>query len=220
MKKSILTIIFASIYIFTLSASDIPFFKSLFMSNEEYVKQQILKCKDVESVEFEKSSDYPEDDTYDIYVYLTNNRFISFSGIELYHYKSAIGRWSPVMLQINDLMLVKQAFEPVVLSAGPKVEYVCSFTICTEIRFMSELTKKKELNNIINIIGNIDYIYDYINSLPKLPADTPNFVYFNGDYDKEMEIPKELENDVPFSIIEQKEYYNSTFKFLRKYEER
>ena len=70
MKKNILTIIFAITYIFTLSASDIPFFKSLFMGEEEYVKQEILKCKDVESVEMKVSYHDEDDKNYNIFIYL------------------------------------------------------------------------------------------------------------------------------------------------------
>lgn len=220
MKKVIFAVSIFCFIVVKLFASDIPFFKSLFMGDEEYVKQELLKCKDVESVEFERRSDYPEDDAYRISVYLTKNRFISFADIELYHFRSTTGRWPQTLLQINDLAPIVQYFKPRDFLSDYKIKYVCSFRGWVPIKFLPELTKNKELNNIINIINNIDYVYDYINSLPKVPDNTPEHMYFDGDYDKEMKIPKELENDVPFSIIEQKEYYNSTLKVLRTYEER
>ncbi|MBO4729327.1 MAG: hypothetical protein J5631_12955, partial [Spirochaetaceae bacterium] len=53
MKKTILLILFTAVFCSALIAGDIPFFKSLFIGDEEYVKQKILKCKDVESVEIQ-----------------------------------------------------------------------------------------------------------------------------------------------------------------------
>lgn len=56
--------------------------------------------------------------------------------------------------------------------------------------------------------------------MPELPDNTPEHIYFDGIYDQDLQIPKELENDVPFSIIEQKKYYNSYLKISRTYEKR
>ena len=145
MKKIILLILFAAVLCTVLTANDIPFFKSLFMSNEEYVRQEILKCKDVESVEFERRSDYQEDDAYSIYVYLTNNRFISFADIELYHFKTDTGRgWPKTLLQINDLVPIVQYFEPLILQPQEStIKYVGSFKGWVPINLLSKLMQKK-----------------------------------------------------------------------------
>lgn len=221
MKKTIFLIFLATVLCSTLVASDIPFFKSLFMGDEEYVRQEILKCKDVESVEFERRSGYQEDDAYSIYVYLTNNRFISFADIELYHFKTDTGRgWPKTLLQINNLVPIVQYFEPLILQPQEStIKYVGSFKGWVPINLLSKLMQKK-INNITNIINSIDYVYDYIDSLPELPDNTPEHIYFDGSYDQDLQIPKELENDVPFSIIEQKKYYNSYLKISRTYEKR
>ena len=150
----------------------------------------------MESVEFERRSDYQEDDAYSIYVYLTNNRFISFADIELYHFKTDTGRgWPKTLLQINNLVPIVQYFEPLILQPQEsKIKYVCSFKGCMPINLLSKLMQKK-INNTINIINNIDCVYDYINSLPELPDNTPEHIYFDG-------------------------YYNSYLKISRTYEER
>lgn len=223
-RKSFL--IFFSIFALMLSLSfcfvgDIPIISYITIGEKEYVKQKILKCKDVESVEFERRSDYQEDDAYSIYVYLTNNRFISFADIELYHFKTDTGRgWPKTLLQINDLVPIVQYFEPLILQPQEStIKYVGSFKGWVPINLLSKLMQKK-INNITNIINSIDYVYDYIDSLPELPDNTPEHIYFDGSYDQDLQIPKELENDVPFSIIEQKKYYNSCLKISRTYEKR
>ena len=109
----ILMFLLSSCYINIMTIGDIPTISYFTIGEEEYVKQQILRCKNVESVEFERRSDYPEDDAYSIYVYLTNNRFISFSDIELYHFKSSRGKWPQTLLQINDFVPIVQYFKPV-----------------------------------------------------------------------------------------------------------
>lgn len=211
----------SSCYINIMKIGDIPTISYFTIGEEEYVKQEILKCRDVESVEFERRSDYPEDDAYSIYVYLTNNRFIYFEGVEFARFKSDSGRWPIVLCQINDLLLIEQIFEPLSLPTQKStIKYVSSFHCCTEIKYLSKIMRNMNTKNIISIINNIDYVYDYINSLPELYDNTSEYIYFDGEYNQEMKIPKELENDVPFSIIEQKEYYNSTLKVLRTYEKR
>ena len=69
MKKTIFLIFLATVLCSTLVASDIPFFKSLFMGDEEYVRHEIMKCKDVTSVEVIPRNMNKDDYFYWINVY-------------------------------------------------------------------------------------------------------------------------------------------------------
>ena len=113
MKKTILLILFTAVFCSALIAGDIPFFKSLFIGDEEYVKQKILKCKDVESVEIQLGFHDYDTRNYNIDVYLTNNRYIKFSDVQLGYFinnDSAQGV-SIVICQINDLCPVEHCYD-------------------------------------------------------------------------------------------------------------
>ena len=104
MKKIFISAVLGIFMVSTFAVGDIPFFKSLFMGDEEYVRQEILKCKDVENVKFEIA--YKDDDSlfYDIHVYLTKHRFLSFNWVNLGFYKSSqtnLGDYIR-LVQIND----------------------------------------------------------------------------------------------------------------------
>lgn len=45
----------------------------------------------------------------------------------------------------------------------------------------------------------------YFGSLPK-------YTYFSANYNSELKIPEELQNEIPVSIIRRGEYYNCTYE--------
>ncbi len=229
MKKMFLIIIAAIFVNLTLFAGDnsffkggdidVPFFKSLFMDDEEYVKQELLKCKDVESVEFEIAYKDHDDLFYEIHVYLTNHRFLSFYWVRLSFYKSSqtnLGD-SIELKQINDFAFREQAFKARYLRKdGITYNLHENFG---EIRFFKQLLPDIKASNMLEIIENIDAVYNFVKSLPE--SSSNEIIEFEGFYEKTFEIPKEFDNGIPVSIIERKtdaaseKWYEEGYKFYK-----
>lgn len=119
-------------------------------------------------------------------------------------------------MQINDLVPIVQYFKPVSLPPTNKpIEYKSSAKGFIEIKYLPELIQEKKLTNILEIIDNIDYLYDYFKSLPdfcKYFGSLPKYTYFSANYNSELKIPEELQNEIPVSIIRRGEYYNCTYE--------
>ena len=210
MKKAIFLMIFTTVFSSALVASDIPFFKSLFMGDEEYVRQELLKCKDVESVELERRNMYRDDDIYSIHVYLLNHRYIQFSG-QLYHFVSDM-----TILQINDLHPVEQCFIVRNYDFGNEFFRVENNALGTKL--LKKIALQLKVNNVFDIINHLDEVYSFISELPELP-DGESFHIKSFDYKYkeplENQIPEELKNDIPFSILEKK--YEGTYEYGYKF---
>lgn len=210
MKKVIFLMIFTTVFRSVLFASDIPFFKSLFMGDEEYVRQELLKCNDVESVELERRNMYRDDDIYSIHVYLLNHRYIQFSG-QLYHFVSDM-----TILQINDLHPVEQCFIVRNYDFGNEFFRVENNALGTKL--LKKIALQLKVNNVFDIINHLDEVYSFISELPELP-DGESFHIKSFDYKYkeplENQIPEELKNDIPFSILEKK--YEGTYEYGYKF---
>lgn len=212
MKKNLFILLFAVIFIFTLSASDIPFLKSLFIGDEEYVRQQILKnCKDVESVELLPRASNENDDIYYIHVYLADNRYIQFAG-QLHRFISdSSSRFPFCILQVNDLCPIDHKFE-VGYHDYDYINYI-AMEYFVYIKLLKKIVPQLKLNNMLDVVNNIDDIYSFISDLPELPAE--NLICsFDYEYNKSLEtqIPEEAKNDVPFLLIEKKEHKRGTYE--------
>lgn len=206
---------------------DVPFFKSLFIDDEEYVKQELLKCKDVESVELKLGYHDEDDKNYDIFVYLKDNRFISFGEVQLYCFLSdnSVHDVKIKLIQINDLVFEQQSFKPHALGKTDFVYF--DWTNFGEIRFFKQLLPDVKVGNMLEIIENIDNIYDFIKKLPeKTECSSPKRLEFEGFYETPFEIPEEFDNGIPISIIERKtdyasgKWYEKGYKFYKKPVER
>ncbi len=202
MKKIFISAVLGIFMVSTFAVGDIPFFKSLFMGDEEYVRQEILKCKDVENVKFEIA--YKDDDSlfYDIHVYLTKHRFLSFNWVNLGFYKSSqtnLGDYIR-LVQINDYAFREQGFIAHLLEKDSFVYSMCEHF--GEIRFLEQLLPELKVSNILEIIENIDDVYNFIKNLPEKPKDSSNGrIEFEGFYEKPFEIPEEFDNGIPVSVI-------------------
>ena len=224
MKKIIFLMLFTVVFCSALIAGDIPFFKSLFIGDEEYVRQEILKCKDVESVEIQLGFHDYDTRNYNIDVYLTNNRYIKFSDVQLGYFinnDSAQGV-SIGICQINDLCPVEHCYD-VGLYDLDSILYYIELKVL-ETKLLQRIASQLKIENILDIINNIDEVYSFISNLPELPVGESffnKFKSFDYKYNEPLEnqIPKELKNDIPFSIIEKHTYklgtYESGYKFYK-----
>ena len=222
MKKTILLILFTAVFCSALIAGDIPFFKSLFIGDEEYVRQEILKCKDVEKAEVVPRNKYRGDDLYEIHVYLTGNRFIAFSDVTLYKYLSGSSDLYMLISQINDIVPIERALIPARINfIHNTAQYdfdLQSFHTRHIIQALSEL----KMNNILDIINNFDAVYSYISLLPEASEVYPWFIHFEEDvpYTETFNIPDEFIDDVPFSITEYRkehDFFNKDIEITWKY---
>lgn len=217
MRKKFLIIIFVAAACPSLFAvGDIPFFKSLFMGDEEYVKQEILKCKDVESVEIVLShyDSYDDDKTYSIYVHLTENRYITFSDVTLWAYlrgsEKANNFTSIHISQINDIVPVERVLIPARINFIHKtVQYdynLQSFFVRHILKSLPEL----KMNNILDVINNFDAVYKFIASLPESPYKYPWYIHFKESipFSENFIFPNEFIDDVPFSITEYEKFHD------------
>ena len=231
MKKVIFLMVFAAVFSSALVAGDIPFFKSLFMGDEEYVKQELLKCKDVESVEIVlvDYDAYDEDKTYAVHVYLSNHRYVCFTNVDLSFYKSVKSYKNQciTLKQINDLGFWEQAFEP--YKMGKKDFVYIMWRKFGEIRFLPKLSTTLTMGNMLEIIENIDYVYNLIKSFPEEPTNFSDKIpKFEWSYDKPLVIPEEFDNGIHVSIIERQtnrdtgKWFENGYKFykvpIEKYE--
>ena len=220
--------IFTTVFSSALVASDIPFFKSLFMGDEEYVRQELLKCKDVESVEIILSNydAYDDDITYNIFVNLTENRFIAFSSVKLQAYlrgsRNSNNFPSIRISQINDIVPIERALIPARINfIHNTAQYdfdLQSFHTRHIIQALSEL----KMNNILDIINNFDAVYSYISLLPEASEVYPWFIHFEEDvpYTETFNIPDEFIDDVPFSITEYRkehDFFNKDIEITWEY---
>ncbi len=224
MKKTIFLIIFSAVLCSILVASDIPFFKSLFMGDEEYVRQEILKCKDIESVEIQLGFHDYDTRNYNIYVYLTKNRYIHFSDVQLGHFinnDSAQGV-SICICQINDLCPVEHCYDVGLYDLDSILYHIELKRL--ETKLLKRIASQLKVENILDIINNIDEVYSFISDLPELPFGESFFTKFKTfDYKYneilKNQIPEELKDDIPFSIIEKHTYklgtYESGYKFYK-----
>ena len=220
MKKVLFLMIFAAAFSSALVAGDIPFFKSLFIGDEEYVRQEIMKCKDVEKVELERRAMDENDDIYRIHVYLSNHRYIQFSGL-LYRFKSDNkSRFSMIIFQINDLHPIEHCFD-----AGRYDVESLFYRIerkALEVRLLKRIIPYLKIDNMLDVINNFDEVYKFVSKLPELPLEESFYIkYFNYEYNKTLEsqLPEEFKNEIPFSIIQKEEYdrgtYESAYKFYK-----
>ncbi len=210
MKTMLISVVFAVSMVSTFAAGDIPFFKSLFMGDEEYVRQELLKCKDVESVEIILSNydAYDDDKTYNIFVHLTESRFITFSSVKLQAYlrgsRNSNNFPSIRISQINDIVPLERALIPARINfVHNTAQYdfdLQSFHTSHLIQALPELN----MNNILDIINNFDNVYAYISLLPESSKNHPWFIHFEEDipYTESFIIPDIFKDGVPFSIIE------------------
>lgn len=222
MKKVIFLMIFTAIFSSTLVAGDIPFFKSLFMGNEEYVKQEILKCKDVESVELVPRASNATDELYYIHVYLTNNRYLMFSGL-LYQFISDSSSKFPISIwQIKDLCPVEYSYGPG--RYDPDSLLYCIELKVLEIKLLKRIAPQLKVDNMLDIINNIDEVYCFISDLPELPAGESfydKYKLFSYAYNNSLatQIPEEFKNEIPFSIFQKEKCefgtYESGYKFYK-----
>lgn len=224
MKKVIFLMIFTTVFRSVLFASDIPFFKSLFMGDEEYVRHEILKCKDVESVEIQLGFHDYDTRNYNIYVYLTKNRYIHFSDVQLgcfINNDSAQGV-SICICQINDLCPVEHCYDVGLYDLDSILYHIELKRL--ETKLLKRIASQLKVENILDIINNIDEVYSFISDLPELPFGESFFTKFKTfDYKYneilKNQIPEELQDDIPFSIIEKHTYklgtYESGYKFYK-----
>ncbi len=207
------------------SYEGIPLIKSLTIGNEEYVRREIMKCKDVEYVEVIPRNMYRGDDLYRIYVYLTDNRYIAFANVflECFLDNKEIKGISILLWQINEKFPVIQYYYPKEFEKN-RVRYCSSSRGGLEISQIKEVFQNINFNNnnILEIINNFDTIYDSVKDLPEFPMGTPHVQYFDVIYEDKAVFPEEFENEVPFSIIEQRENINTGFvdKTVKIFEER
>ncbi len=212
MKTILISVVFAVSMVSTFAAGDIPFFKSLFMGDEEYVRQELLKCKDVESVEIILSNydAYDDDKTYNIFVHLTESRFITFSSVKLQAYlrgsRNSNNFPSIRISQINDIVPLERALIPARINF---VHNTAQYDFDLQSLHTSHLIKalpELNMNNILDIINNFDDVYAYISLLPESSKDHPWFIHFEEDipYTESFIIPDIFIDGVPFSIIEYK----------------
>ena len=228
MRKTIFLVFFSTVLCSVLVASDIPFFKSLFMGDEEYVKQELLKCNAVESVEIILSSydAYDNDKTYNIFVHLTENRFIAFSSVKLQAYlrgSSNSNSFPSIRIsQINDIVPLERALIPARINfVHNTAQYdfdLQSFHASHLIQALPELN----MNNILDIINNFDAVYAYISLLPESSKDHPWFIHFEEDvpYTESFIIPDIFIDGVPFSITEYKnehDFFDSKIEITWEY---
>ena len=226
MKKTIFLIFLATVLCSTLVASDIPFFKSLFMGDEEYVRHEIMKCKDVTSVEVIPRNMNKDDYFYWINVYLTDNRYISFGGVRLGFFRSneaLYGKPVHILWQINDIFPVTQAYEALDFEENIG-HYYAQLRGGLKIHKINSVFQNIDFNNnsIPEIINNFDTVYSLIMDLTELPLEIPDNQHFDVIYEGKAIFPEEFENEVPFSIIEQRENINTGFvdKTVKTFEER
>lgn len=236
MKKMFLIIIAAIFVNLTLFAGDnsffkggdidVPFFKSFFINKEEYVKQELLKCKDVEAVEMKVSYQDEDDLFYEIHVYLTNHRFLSFDWVDLSFYKSSQTNTRDyiTLKQINDLAFIEQSFKPCRLGKDSFV--YAMYENFGEIRFLNQLATELKAGNMLEIIENISDVYDYIKNLPKKPENSsPQRPEFEGFYENSFKLPEEFDNGIPVSAVVRKKvvdrqastenWYEEAYKFYK-----
>lgn len=227
MKKIIILLFITLNVLASVSAmgsnEGIPLIKSLTIGNEEYVRREIMKCKDVESVEVIPRNLYKDDYVYYIYVYLTDNRCIAFAGefLENFLYnkkENSISLW-----QINSIFPVMQAYKAEDFT-GKIGHYYTQLLGGLEINKINKVFQNINFNNnnILEIINNFGTVYDLINNLPELPLNTPHVQDFDVIYEGKAIFPEEFENEIPFSIIEQHENINTGFvdKTVKIFEER
>lgn len=220
MKKNIFLIIYIAFLCSALTANDIPFFKSLFIGEEGYVKQEILKCKEVEKVELERRANDENDDIYRIHVYLSKHRYIQFSGL-LYRFKSDDkSRFPMIIFQINDLHPIEHCFD--VGRYDPDSIFYHIQRNALEVRLLKRIVPYLKIENMLDVINNFDEVYSFISKLSELPPEESFYIkHFNYEYNKTLEsqIPEELKNEIPFSIIQKEEYdrgtYESAYKFYK-----
>lgn len=202
MKKILISAVFAVFMVSTFAAGDIPFFKRLFIGDEKYVRQELLKCKDVKSVEFEIAYKDDDDLFYDIHVYLTNHRFISFNWVDLGFYKSSqtnLGDYIRLK-QINDFAFGEQSF--IACRLGKDSFAYSMHENFGEIRCLEQLLPELKVSNMLEIIENIDDVYNFIKNLPEKPEDSSNgIIEFEGFYEKPFEIPEDFDNGIPVTVI-------------------
>ena len=228
MKKIIFLMLFTVVFSSTLIAGDIPFFKSLFIGDEEYVRQEILKCKDVESVEIILSSydAYDNDKTYNIFVHLTESRLITFSSVKLWAYlrgSSNSNTFPSIHIsQINDIVPLERALIPARIDFVHKTAQYDFDLQSFLTRHIIQALPKLNMNNILDIINNLDNVYAYISSLPEASEDYPWFIHFEEDiqYTETFTIPDEFIDGVPFSIKEYKkehDFFNKDLEITWEY---
>lgn len=222
MKKVLFLIIFAAVFCSALIAGDIPFFKSLFIGDEEYVRQEILKCKDVEKAEVVPRNKYNGDDLYRIHVYLTGDRFITFSDITLYKYLSGSSDLSMLISQINDIVPVEHGLIPTRRNFVYNTAQYDFDLQLFHIRHIIKALPELNMNNIIDIINNFDAVYSYISSFPNFPNNYPWYIHFYEDipYKERFIIPEEFIDGVPFSITEyekEHDFFNKDLEITWEY---
>lgn len=209
MKKVIFLMIFTAIFCSALIAGDIPFFKSLFIGDEEYIRQEILKCKDVEKAEVVPRNKYNGDDLYRIHVYLTGDRFITFTDITLYKYLSGSSDLSMLISQINDIVPV----EHVRIGFDDTSQYDFEMHLF-HVKHIIKALPKLNMNNMLDIINNFDAVYSYISSFPDSQKDYPWGIHFdrNNPYAGVTEIvPDEFIDGAPFSLTEYTKIHNLSY---------
>lgn len=209
MKKCILIILFISILISMLSAIDIPFFKKKLLTDEECVKQDLLKCKDVKFVEMIPYHDF-DDTFYTIHIYLNNHRYLCFGDVTLSFYKATKSNQGVCikLIQINDLVFEEEVFEPSRL--GRNLLVYARWRKFGEIRFLEHFVPALKICNMLEIIENIDDVYNSIYHLPeKVENDSQKNLEFERLYGQSLEIPEEFDNGITVSVIEKKTGYDN-----------
>ena len=222
MKKTILLILFTVVFCSALIAGDIPFFKSLFIGDEEYVRQEILKCKDVEKVEVVPRNKYNGDDLYKIHVYLTGDRFITFGDVTLYKYLSGSSDLYMLISQINDIVPIERALIPARINCIHNTAQYDFDLQLFHTRHIIQALSELKMNNILDIINNFDAVYSYISSLPEASEVYPWFIHFEEDvpYTETFIIPEEFIDGVPFSITEyekEHDFFNKDLEITWEY---
>lgn len=202
------------------SYEGIPLIKSLTIGNEEYVRREIMKCKDVEYVEVIPRNMYRGDDLYMIYVYLTDNRYIAFADVflECFLDNKEIKGISILLWQINDIFPVEQEYYLKGLDKNTG-HYVASLNGGLEINKMFQNINFNN-NSIPEIINNFDTVYSLVMDLSELPLKTSVVQYFDVIYEDKAIFPEEFENEVSFSILEQHENNYFFDKTVKIFEER
>ncbi len=229
MKKMFLIIIAAIFVNLTLFAGDnsfskggdidVPFFKSFFINKEEYVKQELLKCKDVEVVEMKVSYQDEDDLLYEIHIYLSNHRYLCFDDVVLDFYKRvASNKHNYIILkQINDLAFLAESFKA--NQFNDNFLYYQRWIQPGEIKYLTTLSENLNAANMIEIIENIDEVYKFIECLPQIQSDYTSGGRFEYPYNTLFQVPIELDNEVPVSVIEKKKTYDSKLMVENWYEE-
>lgn len=220
MKKFFSMIILLTFFSTLLSAAgDIPFFKSLFMGDEEYVRQEILKCKDVEKVELEVGYQDDDDLLYNVHVYLKGHRYLCFENVTLSFYKRLMSnKYNYITLkQINDLTFLTESFKA--NQFRDSFLYYSRWIQCGEIQYLSKLSSDLKASNMLEIIENINEVYTFIACLPQIQQDYTSGGCFEYPYNKSFQVPIEFDNEVPVSVIEKKRTYDSKFMIENWYEE-